>query len=102
MSRPIPYKELNEIRRIAGNSGLSFTAKLKAASAVVLSSGYLVLPIDVIPDAIPFVGTADDLAPWLILSGVAYKIWQESSQLKKENELLQYKLQNPHAQLPES
>ena len=56
----------------------------KMIAAIVFSVGYLIMPLDVIPDVLPVVGFADDLTVFgFVLAGFAaeldnYKNWKQS------------------------
>lgn len=59
--------------------------------AIILGAlGYLITPLDVVPDAIPIAGLGDDLA---VLFFVLHKVWNEVSdeiKLKAQNKLCQW------------
>ena len=65
------------------NDKVSFKDK----AIIIGASGYLISPLDVIPDAIPIAGLGDDLA---VLVYVLHKVWGEVSEevkLKAKNKL---------------
>ena len=54
---------------------------LKDKAIIIGALGYLISPLDVMPDAIPIVGLGDDLA---VLIYVLKKVWGEVSEEVKE------------------
>ena len=54
---------------------------LKDKAIIIGALGYLISPLDVMPDAIPIVGLGDDLA---VLIYVLKKVWGEASEEVKE------------------
>ena len=54
---------------------------LKDKAIIIGALGYLISPLDVMPDAIPIVGLGDDLA---VLIYVLKKVWGEVSEVVKE------------------
>lgn len=54
---------------------------LKDKAMIVGALGYLISPLDVVPDAIPIAGLGDDL---VVLLYVLYKIWGEVSEDVKD------------------
>ena len=85
----------DKISRIAKRSGaklvyaaliLYYTLQSDKVSvkdkAIILGAlGYLISPLDVVPDAIPIAGLGDDLA---VLKYVIHKVWSEVSDDVKE------------------
>ena len=49
---------------------------IKDKAIIVGALGYLISPLDVVPDAIPIIGLGDDLA---VLIYVVHKVWAEVS-----------------------
>jgi len=76
MSKPkVTLKHANQIRKILKDEKLTKKQKATALVSVAGAAGYTVLlPIDFIPDALPFIGTADDASIWLGAFGVIVKI----------------------------
>lgn len=86
---------IDKISRIAKRSGaklvyaaliLYYTLQSDKVSvkdkAIILGAlGYLISPLDVVPDAIPIAGLTDDLA---VLMYVVHKVWGEISDEVKE------------------
>lgn len=86
---------IDKISRIAKRSGaklvyaaliLYYTLQSDKVSvkdkAIILGAlGYLISPLDVVPDAIPIAGLTDDLA---VLMYVVHKVWGEVSDEVKE------------------
>ena len=63
-------------------SPLAKRAGIKLDKAIIIGAlGYLISPLDVVPDAIPIAGFGDDLA---VLLYVLHKIWGEVSDDVKE------------------
>lgn len=63
---------------------------LKAKAIIIGALGYLISPLDVIPDAIPIAGLGDDLA---VLIYVLNKVWgnvNEDVKAKSHEKLLQW------------
>ena len=54
---------------------------VKDKAIIIGALGYLISPVDVIPDAIPLAGLSDDLA---VLIYVIHKVWNEVSEEVKE------------------
>ena len=54
---------------------------LKDKAIIIGSLGYLISPLDVVPDAIPIAGLGDDMA---VLIFVLQKVWGEVSEEVKE------------------
>ncbi len=54
---------------------------LKDKAIIIGALGYLISPLDVVPDAIPIAGLGDDMA---VLIFVLQKIWSEVSEEVKE------------------
>lgn len=54
---------------------------LKDKAMIIGSLGYLISPLDVIPDAIPIAGLSDDLA---VLIFVLHKVWGDVSEDAKQ------------------
>lgn len=54
---------------------------VKDKAIIIGALGYLISPVDVIPDAIPLAGLSDDLA---VLIYVIHKVWNELSEEVKE------------------
>lgn len=54
--------------------------KLSAVSILLLTLGYLVWPVDIIPDVFLGVGQVDDLT--ILIAGVtqAYRLWKKSNE----------------------
>lgn len=81
---------INKISRIAKRSGaklvyaaliLYYTLQsdkvsVKDKAIIIGALGYLISPLDVVPDAIPIAGLGDDLA---VLMYVVHKVWSEVS-----------------------
>ena len=65
-------------------SGAYKEVPLKMIAAIVFSIGYLLMPLDVIPDVLPIVGFADDITVFgFVLAGFAaeldnYKNWKQN------------------------
>ena len=55
---------------------------LKDKAIIIGALGYLISPLDVVPDAIPIAGLGDDLA---VLIFVLQKVWGDVSEDVKEN-----------------
>lgn len=54
---------------------------VKDKAIIIGALGYLISPVDVIPDAIPLAGLSDDLA---VLIYVIHKVWNEVSEEVKQ------------------
>lgn len=54
---------------------------VKDKAIIIGALGYLISPLDVVPDAIPIAGLGDDLA---VLMYVVHKVWAEVSDEVKE------------------
>lgn len=54
---------------------------VKDKAIIIGALGYLISPLDVVPDAIPIAGLGDDLA---VLMYVVHKVWAEVSNEVKE------------------
>ena len=54
---------------------------VKDKAIIIAALGYLISPLDVVPDAIPIAGLSDDLA---VLIYVLHKVWNEVSDEVKE------------------
>ena len=54
---------------------------LKDKAMIIGALGYLISPLDVIPDAIPIAGLSDDLA---VLLYVLHKVWGDVSEDAKQ------------------
>lgn len=54
---------------------------VKEKAIIIGALGYLISPLDVVPDAIPIAGLGDDLA---VLMYVVHKVWGEVSDEVKE------------------
>lgn len=54
---------------------------VKDKTIIIGALGYLISPVDVIPDAIPLAGLSDDLA---VLIYVIHKVWNEVSEEVKQ------------------
>lgn len=54
---------------------------IKDKAIIIGALGYLISPLDVVPDAIPIAGLGDDLA---VLIFVLHKVWNEVSEEVKE------------------
>lgn len=54
---------------------------VKDKAIIIGALGYLISPLDVVPDAIPIAGLGDDLA---VLMYVVHKVWTEVSDEVKE------------------
>ncbi len=54
---------------------------IKDKAIIIGALGYLISPLDVIPDAIPIAGLGDDLA---VLVYVLHKVWDEVSEEVKD------------------
>lgn len=54
---------------------------VKEKAVIIGALGYLISPLDVVPDAIPIAGLGDDLA---VLMYVVHKVWGEVSDEVKE------------------
>ncbi len=54
---------------------------LKDKAMIIGALGYLISPLDVIPDAIPIAGLSDDLA---VLLFVLHKVWGDVSEDAKQ------------------
>ena len=57
---------------------------LKDKAIIIAALGYLISPLDVIPDAIPIAGLGDDLA---VLLYVLHKVWGDVSEDAKKKAL---------------
>ena len=68
---------VEKISRIAKRAG----AKLVYAAIIIGALGYMISPLDVVPDAIPIVGLGDDLA---VLLYVLKKVWTDVDPSIKE------------------
>ena len=55
---------------------------VKDKAIIIGALGYLISPLDVVPDAIPIAGLADDLT---VLIYVIHKIWGDISEEVKQN-----------------
>lgn len=49
---------------------------------IIFAIGYTIIPLDLIPDAIPFVGTVDDMGVWLLNIQLYLK------EIKKKKEII--------------
>ncbi len=61
---------------------------IKDKAIIIGALGYLISPLDVVPDAIPIAGLGDDLA---VLIFVLHKVWNDVSnevKLKAKNKLM--------------
>ena len=59
---------------------------VKDKTLIIGALGYLISPLDVMPDAIPIVGLGDDLS---VLIYVLHKVWGDvSNEIKEADELL--------------
>lgn len=86
---------IDKISRIAKRSGaklvyaaliLYYTLQsdkvsVKDKAIIIGALGYLISPLDVVPDAIPIAGLGDDLA---VLMYVVHKVWAEVSEEVKD------------------
>ncbi len=86
---------IEKISRIAKMAGAKFVyaalvlfytlqsdkISIKDKAMIVAALGYLISPVDVIPDAIPIIGLSDDLA---VLIFVLKKVWGNVSEDIKE------------------
>lgn len=76
----------NEIESI--KSQLIISKKSRSKSKVIrfviiiLAVGYTIMPVDMIPDAVPFIGTVDDIGIWLL------NIQSYLKEIKKNKELI--------------
>ena len=82
---------VEKISRIAKRAGAKFvyaalilfytlesdTVSVKDKAIIIGALGYLISPLDVVPDAIPIAGLGDDLA---VLIYVLHKVWGEVSE----------------------
>ena len=59
----------------------SAKVSIKAKAIILGALGYLISPLDVVPDAIPIAGLSDDLA---VLIYVLHKVWGEVSEDVKQ------------------
>ncbi len=90
-----PKEFVEKIQRIAKRAGakmvygaliLFYTldsdkVSVKDKAIIIGALGYLISPVDVIPDAIPLAGLSDDLA---VLIYVIHKVWNEVSEEVKQ------------------
>lgn len=81
---------INKISRVAKRSGAKFVyaalilyytlqsdkVSVKDKAIIIGALGYLISPLDVVPDAIPIAGLGDDLS---VLLYVINKVWNEVS-----------------------
>ncbi|MCR5078273.1 MAG: DUF1232 domain-containing protein [Prevotella sp.] len=86
---------IDKIQRIAKRAGAKLVyaalilyysmesdkVSVKDKAVIIGALGYLISPLDVVPDAIPIAGLADDLT---VLLYVLHKVWGEVSEEVKE------------------
>jgi uncharacterized membrane protein YkvA (DUF1232 family) len=74
-----------EIEQLKGQLILQTKSKGKFVRIIIILIAivYTIMPVDLIPDAIPFIGTVDDMGVWLL------NIKSYLKEIKKNKELIE-------------